>query len=1154
MKLSKIFRMSTYLVLYGVVLTQTLHAQSSEWNNNPDVFQVNRMTPRAVSIPYNTIDEAKAGDRRSSPRYFSLSGTWKFHLTDNPSQRHSTFYQDNFNASSWDDISVPGSWQLQGYDYPIYTNVTYPWSGYEQPSPPQAPTVYNPVGHYRREFSLPEGWDNERVYLQFEGVESAFYVWVNGQYIGYGEDSFTDDIYDISEYVRSGVNNISVQVFRWCDGSWLEDQDFIRLSGIFRDVYLFSTHNVHIQDFQIDAGLDESYTDGDLSASVWVRNYSNSEISSYNVELSLFTTQGTEVITPMSESITGLSGDGGEARLDFNTEVSGPDLWSAEKPNLYTLVIALEDENGNLIETRSARIGFREVELKRDSQNRTVLYVNNKPVKLKGVNRHEIDPDHGRTMSVERMKEDIFIMKQNNINAVRTSHYPNDPRWYDLCDEYGLYVVDEANVESHGANGDLPKSDDSWRGNCVDRLNNMIARDKNHPCVVIWSLGNEAGWGDVFASMRDRAHSIDPTRPVHYESDNANADITSHMYYGVNSVVSYSDNNKPYVLCEYAHAMGNSVGNLFKYVEAFYSNPRSCGGFIWDFVDQGLRRGSTDFFNFGGLWGDNPNDDNFCANGLIFPDRTQQPEIKEVKYQYRNIVVEPVDPVNGEVSVENRYLFTNLNELEGSWRLKENAEVIETGTLTGSQLDINPLSTKNVTIPFTKPSLTPGAEYWIDIDFSFKETKAWADEGYSVVHEQFSIPFEVPLVPRVAISTLPDLNMTENDNQVFFTGDNFEITFDKNNGVITDYTYNDKQLIKRGPEPNFWRAPMDNDWGNGMPGRCSEWRYAGREKTVENVMVEDVSLSEKQIDMDFNLPEAGNSSIDVTYTFYGSGDIIVEYTLDTDPGMDEIPVVGMTMTLPGGFDQFQWYGRGWEENYCDRKLGSPVGEYSANVDEMYIPYMEVQQTGRRTDVRWACLRDETGTGLLTVGSPLMETNALYYTTEQLHETKYPWELMKQEDIRFRIDLREMGVGGDNSWGARPHQEFINEAGESYSHKFRLCPISGQNINLHGIARQGFKNISTLQDSSELVRNVKETRPDIHTHNTIRIHGLGSYDVSGIKELDRVVIRNFIGRTVMEKSLKDKRSIQMPVLPMGIYIMEFYGKMKTGSKKYKVLIN
>lgn len=1121
---------------------------SAEWDKSPDIFQVNRLTPRAVSIPYNTIAEAKSGNRRSSPRYQSLSGSWKFNYVESPASRHATFFQDNFDASSWKDITVPGSWQTQGYDHAIYTNTIYPWTGKEQPSPPQAPTVFNPVGHYRRDFTLQEGWQTGKVYLHFEGVESAFYVWVNGQYVGYGEDSFTDDEFDITDKVRAGKNNISVQVFRWCDGSWLEDQDFIRLSGIFRDVYILSTSKVHIQDFQIDAGLSTNYTDGDLKTSVWVRNFNGSSVSGYSVDLSLFSKEGTEVFPAMNQKISAIA-DGAEEKIDFQKAVSSPALWSAEKPNLYTLVLTLKDDNNQIIETRSARIGFRKVELKKDSGNRTVLHVNNKPVKFKGVNRHEMDPDFGRVISLERMIEDITIMKRNNINAVRTSHYPNDPRWYDLCSEYGLYVMDETNVESHGVSGTLPKSDDSWRANCVDRLTNMIARDKNYPCVVVWSLGNEAGFGNVFASMRERAHELDATRPVHYEGDNANADINSNMYPSVNTVQSYSDNSKPYVVCEYSHAMGNSVGNHFKYVDAFYANPRSCGGFIWDFVDQGLRRGTTNFFNFGGLWGDRPNEDNFCVNGIINPDRTPQPELEEVRYQYRDIIVKAEDLLNGKVTIQNRYLFTNIREFSGEWELRTANTTLQKGVLSADQIDIPPLSSKSVTIPFSTPGFTPGYEYFLHLKFTLKTKESWADAGHSVSDEQLSIPFTVAKVPMVAVSTLPQLSVNETSTHVVFTAKDISITFNKQSGTITDYTFKGTQLIKSGPVPNFWRAPTDNDRGNGHQARCSEWQYAGRDRVLTQCTVTSISDREKRIAVKYNLTKAGSSTMEMIWTIYGSGDVIVEYTVTPDGSMDEIPVIGTTMSIPGALSKLSWYGRGWAENYCDRNRGSQVGEYEGTVDQMYIPYSESQSTGQRTDVRWAFLYNESGTGLMAVGSPLMEVNALWYTPEQMTQKKYPWDLVKDPDITFRIDLREMGVGGDNSWGARTHSEFVNDSKKTYKHTFRLSPIDKQKGSLRSIALQGFKNLATSQDSSELVYIRKS--PVSASINSITLPGLGTFNVVNAQNVEMVHFTNLIGKKVLTLPVKSINKGNYN-LPCGFYIINFSGKHGTKSASFKIL--
>ena len=1117
------------------------NVSGAEWDTSPDVFAVNRMTPHATLMPYNTVEEAIAGERTASTNHFTLSGTWKFFLVDNPGQRHSSFFQDNFDAASWDDISVPGSWQTQGYDYPIYTNITYPWTGYENPSPPQAPTVYNPVGHYRRSFTLPEGWNGRRIRLHFEGVESCFYVWINGESIGYGEDSFTADEFDVTDVLRSGANTIAVQVFRWCDGSWLEDQDFIRLSGIYRDCYLYATPSVHMQDFQIDAGLAGNYTDGDLQAKVWVRNFNTSAISAHTVELHLYTSDGSTVFSPVSRTIESLNGGGAEVELSWQQSVSQPALWSAEKPNLYTLVLVLKNDQGDIIETESARIGFREVELKRDGSNRTLLYVNNQPVKLKGVNRHELDPQTGRTVSYERMRGDVILMKQFNINALRTSHYPNNPRMYDLCDEYGIYVFDEANVETHGTRDNVPASDDAWRANCVDRMKNMVQRDKNHPSIIVWSLGNEAGSGNVFTSMRDFAHTTDNTRPVHYEGDNNNADIESQMYASADWVRGYSNNEKPIVLCEYAHAMGNSVGNLFKYVDAFYDNPRSCGGFIWDFIDQGLVRGTTGFFNFGGLWGDNPNDDNFCANGIVSPDRQVQPEIIEVKYQYQNIRVRESDILNGRIYIENRNLFTNVNEYTGQWNLKEDGRVIQSGTLTSEQLNIEPLTEKEVTIGFSPPTVTPGAECRLNISFTLKNNTAWAPAGHEVAQEQLTVPLTVPPVPQIALSSLPALTMAEGGNEVAFSGTAFTITFDKTNGTITDYTWNGTPLILSGPEPNFWRAPVDNDWGNGMAGRCAEWRYAGRDRVLTECIVTDISVTEKQIDVHYTLPGAGNSTMDLSYTFYGSGDVIVSYTLTPDAGLDEIPEVGMMLTLPGSLSELTWYGRGRGENYCDRNRGSPVGEYRMPVDSMYIPYMEVQETGQRTDVRWATLKNGEDLGLMAVGSPLMEINALYFTPEQLHETKYPWDLSPNSDITFRIALRQMGVGGDNSWGARPHSEFVNWPNTAYQHTFRLVPLDNTRKVAHVLAKEGFKNLATSDSIVDYTKIQTTEMPAIQHPQRVTIPGLGVFTLHTHEAIQSIALYDLRGREIVNLPIVHNKVSGKIDLACGTYVCHFIGK-------------
>lgn len=1042
-------------------IPQILSAQGQEWDGAPKIVGVNTLKQHATSMPYSTVAEAKACDRTASPWYQTLSGTWKFYWVNAPAKRHATFFEDAFDASSWDDISVPGSWQLQGYDRPIYTNVTYPWSGSDYISPPAAPKNFNPVGHYRRTFTLPAAWDGRRIRVHFDGVESAYYVWVNGKYVGYSENTFGGHEFDITDKVRTGTNNISVQVFRWCDGSWMEDQDFIRLAGIYRDVYLYATPKTHIQDFQIDATLASNYTDGILKAAVWVDNFSAAAVSGYSVEVHLYSDAGAEIGTALQKTTSSISANGGEEKLYFEAPVSAPLLWSAENPNLYTLVLALKDAGGTLIQTESAKIGFRKVELKKDANGITRYYINNQPIKFRGVNRHEMDPDRGRALTLERMEGDVKLMKQFNINALRTSHYPNDPRMYDLCDKYGIYVLDENNLETHGVNSSVPKSSDDWRPAALERMTSLVQRDKNHPSVVLWSLGNEAGNGNVFTTIRDYAHAADSTRPVHYEGDWSNADVSSWMYYTPDNVRSYNDNNKPIMLCEYEHSMGNSVGELKEYVDAFYANPRSFGGFIWDFIDQGLRRGTSRFFNFGGLWGDSPNDDNFCANGLIFPDRSLQPEIWEVKHQYRNIVVSDVNVSKGTVSIENRFNFNSINNVaNGTWYVKEDGKVVTQGAIPAASLDIAPGSKKEITIPFKAPTLKDGSEYYLDLDFTLKKGTLWADAGFSIAHEQFKLALGEALPAQIDVSSLPAETITRSGGSVNVKGSDFSVSIDTASGLITDYTVGGTQIIKNGPVPNFWRAPTDNDKGNGMQKRCGSWQFAGRDRTVNSSKVTAVSATETRIDLSIGLSKAGSSRMTMTYTIYGSGDIIVEYTLTPDASMSEIPNVGTLFTIPGGLEKIRWYGKGPYENYVGRNQGSYFGVYSSLVDSMTVFYMENGETGQRTNVKWMTLTNSAGTGLMIVGSPLMEINAQHYTPQQFTEVKLPWDLKRDKDITLRVDLQQMGLGGINSWGAKPLDKYLIFPKNTYSHKFRISPVRGKLDDPSVLANLGFKNLQT----------------------------------------------------------------------------------------------
>jgi len=1121
------------------VLVALSHAQQ-EWDANPKVFGVNVLKPHATAMPYSTLQEAKAGQRKASPWYQSLAGTWKFYWVDKPASRHATFFQDNFDASAWKDIAVPGSWQVQGYDRPIYTNVTYPWAGTDNISPPAAPKTYNPVGHYRRDFTVPQTWDGRRIRLHFEGVESAYYVWINGQSVGYSENSFTGHEFDITDKLRPGKNNISVQVFRWCDGSWMEDQDFIRLSGIHRDVYLYALPKTHIQDFQLNADLATNYRDGVLKASAWIDNDNAAAATGHTLELQVYDDKGATVGSLLSQPLGSVPGPGGEVKVTLQGDYPAPALWSGEKPNLYTAVLALKDASGSVVEYQSARIGFRKVELKMDAAGMTRYYINNSPFKFRGVNRHEIDPDLGHVMTDARMEQDVLLMKRLNINALRMSHYPNDPRMYDLCDKYGIYVIDEANLETHGVRDNVPKSSDDWRAASVERMSSMIQRDKNHPSVVLWSLGNEAGGGNVFTSMRDYAHVADNTRPVHYEGDWSNADVNSWMCYGFEAVRSYGDNSKPIMLCEYEHAMGSSEGDMQEYIDAFYANPRSFGGFIWDFIDQGLRRGKTQFFNYGGLWGDRPNDDNFCANGIVNADRVPDPEAWEVKHQYSSIQVRGVDVAKGAVSVENRFNFSNLGEYEATWELKEDGTAIQTGVVPAASLDIGPLTTRTITIPFAKPVLRAGSIYHLELDFHLKADASWAKAGHSLAHAQFEVPFGAPLPPRISLPSLPKLSVAQANGLVNLSGQGFTAIFDTKKGTLTSYMLGTLPLLKEGPVPNFWRAPTDNDRGNGMPSRTAKWQNAGRDRLVTKSTVTTVSETETRIDLNLSLPNAGTSSMTMSWTFYGSGDVVVEYTFLPDATMSEIPNVGTLLTIPEGFETFRWFGRGPHENYVGRNRSSHMGLYSLPVDSTITLYPELNETGQRTDIRWAALTNASGIGLLAVGSPLMEINAQHHTPAQLTATKYPWDLTRQGDITFRIDLRQMGLGGIDSWGAKPQTSQTNLSKNSYKHSFRLSPIKAGNLDLAHLARMGFKNLPTSDSVVDYrTPTVASDRLSAGFRASLALGRFGRILVDDPDRIRRVDLVAPDGRLVRSAPVVDGRAaLERP--GRGIYVVRLVG--------------
>ncbi|MPQ44031.1 glycoside hydrolase family 2 TIM barrel-domain containing protein [Clostridium tarantellae] len=1077
---------SESLLMGAKNIVNALPKEGTEWNNNPRIFQKNREEAHATFVSYKDSVTAleyekkpvgERGIRVNSEYHQLLNGEWDFNIVDKPADKPE-IGENGFDITDWTKIPVPSNWQTQGHDYPIYTNITYPWTGRENPKPPNAPTKYNPVGTYQRTFTVPEGWeDGRRVYLSFQGVESAFYVWINGQKVGYSEDSYTAKDFDITDYLVDGENTISVQVYRWSDGSWLEDQDFIRLSGIFRDVAIYSTPEVRVRDFKVETDLDETFTDGNLKVDVELSNYlKNNE--EYTVEAMLYDENFESAIeSPITmntnfSDATNYNDKATKVQLKGDMNITNPRKWSAEDPYLYTLVISLKDKDGNEVEAVSSKVGFKEFYIE-DGQ----MKINGEYIMFKGVNRHETDPETGRTVSIESMIKDIEIMKANNINSVRTSHYPNNPAWLELCDEYGLYVVDEANIESHAVRDYLPGNLEEWYDASLDRVISMVERDKNHASVVMWSLGNEAGGGETFNILSNWVRENDKTRVVHYEGDyydESVSDVESQMYWGVEGVENYgkSGRKKPFILCEYAHSMGNSLGNLDQYWEVFEKYENLQGGFIWDFVDQSLYKeieggNGEKFLAYGGDWGDNPNDGNFCANGLINADRTEKPQMKELKYNYQNIEVKDVDVSNGKISVENEFIFTNLNEYAGKWELKQDGVTIQSGDL---NVDIDPGVTEEITVPFKIPEeVDKASEYFLELRFNTTKDEKWAKAGHEIASEQFKLNFTDEVKDVTDVDSMSPLNTEETESSVKIKGENFDLNFDKVEGNIDSFKYEGRELLSTPIEPDFWRAPNDNDEGNGMQNRTKTWRYAGRDRSISNVEVEKEEKS-VTIKVDATLPTTTESQYKNIITVYGNGDVVIGAELK--PGssnLPEIPAIGMTFNMPQEFENLEWFGRGPHENYWDRQRSSFVGRYESTVEEQFFPYIDPSEMGNKTDIRWMTLTNDDGVGLMVSGDPHIEATALHYTEEELSNKLHPHELEKSDDVVVNVNYRQMGVGGDDSWGSRPHPEFTLNSDKNYTYRMRLKPIN--------ISKEDASEVNKL----DLPFNIKEDQSiDIST--------------------------------------------------------------------------
>ncbi|MXW16543.1 MAG: DUF4981 domain-containing protein, partial [Gemmatimonadetes bacterium] len=962
----------------------------------------------------------------------TLNGDWKFHWVPRPDQRPRDFFEPAFDVSGWATIPVPSNWEFEGYGHPVYRDEFYSFPA----NPPFIPHDDNPVGSYRHDFEIPPGWDGREIFINFDGVYSAFFVWVNGEYIGYSEGSRTPAEFRITEAVRSGPNVLAVQVYRWSDGSYLESQDFWRVSGIDRDVYLVSRPATYLRDFFARAELDDDYEDGRLRLTVKLANRGLGQAGRHEVIFQLRDPDG-EWVWEEAEALEVDVPLNGEVEATASRDVPGPRHWTAETPSLYELEISVQGPTGAVTEIVTTRVGFRRVEIIDG-----ILSLNGQPIVLRGVNRHEHDPERAHVVSEASMIEDIRLMKQLNINAVRAAHYPNVPRWYELTDEYGLYVVDEANIESHGMGfepGVTLAGRPDWLAAHMDRTVRMVERDKNHASIIVWSLGNEAGDGENFDSTAAWIRARDPSRPILYEpsEERDNIDIVAPMYVRPYWLERYarSGAEKPFLLVEYAHAMGNSVGNLADYWAVIDAHPQLQGGFIWDWVDQAMlatdERGRR-YWAYGGDFGPAGmrNDGNFLVNGLVSADRKPHPHAWEVKKVYQPVRVSWAEGVRGYVVVvENRRAFRDLSDLEGGLELtqRNGGWWLYVGTL--PRLSTPPGRSDTVALPEIPVfRLGPGDESMLNITFRTREDAPLVPAGHVVAREQLHITHTRPEVAPIPGGPLRTLEMPD---AIQVSGDDFTLRFDRATGILASMRLGARELLLSGPAPNFWRAPTDNDYGSGLPVRSGVWRYAGRPpaRHLDSMTVATApNGSPVTVTGHFSLRSIG-ARYTLSHEVHPDGTTAISAHLtNVDEDLPEMPRFGTILTLPADLEHVEWYGRGPHENYWDRRTGAAVGRHGARVSELAHPYVRPQETGTRTDTRWVALTDHFGTGLIVTGLPTVSFSALPHTIEDLdageRKAGRHWaDLVPREDITLTVDYRQQGVGGDDSWGAVAHHEY-----------------------------------------------------------------------------------------------------------------------------------
>ena len=1010
-------------------------AQHDKWKN-PEINAVNRAPMHTNYFAYSSSEEAAKADKENSSNFMTLNGIWKFNWVKNADARPTDFYRTDYNDKGWGQMKVPGVWEMNGYGDPIYVNVGYAWRSQYKNNPPYVPIENNHVGSYRKEIIIPAEWSGKEIFAHFGSVTSNMYLWVNGKYVGYSEDSKLEAEFNLTKYLKPGKNLIAFQVFRWCDGTYLEDQDFFRYSGVGRNCYLYSRNKKYIQDIRVTPDLDSNYTNGTLNVALNLNG-------SGTVELNLTDPAGKSVATAQ------VNGNGQKSVV---MDVNNPEKWTAETPNLYTLTATLKN-GSNTLEVIPVKVGFRKIELKGGQ-----ILVNGQPVLFKGADRHEMDPDGGYVVSRERMLQDILRMKQLNINAVRTCHYPDDNLWYDLCDQYGIYVVAEANIESHGMGygKETLAKNPSYKKAHMERNQRNVQRGYNHPSIIFWSLGNEAGYGPNFEQCYTWIKNEDKTRAVQYEQAGTNefTDIFCPMYYDYDACKKYSEGNidKPLIQCEYAHAMGNSQGGFKEYWDLIRKYPKYQGGFIWDFVDQSNHWKNKDGIDIYGYGGDfnkyDASDNNFNDNGLISPDRRPNPHAHEVGYFYQSIWTTPGDLSKGEIKVYNENFFRDLSAYYMEWQLLANGEVMQTGVV--QDLNVAPQQTATLKLNLNTEKICPCKELLLNVTYKLKAAETLMPAGSTVAYDQLTIRPYTAKALELKNQKASNLDIVvpvikDNDhNYLIVEGENFIIEFNKHNGYLSRYEADGMQLLNPGAQltPNFWRAPTDNEYGAGLQHRYAVWKNPGLKLTSLKQSIEnEQAIVQAEYEM-----KAVKGKLFLTYVINNEGAVKVTQKMEAgkEEKVSDMFRFGMQMQMPENFNEVEYYGRGPVENYADRNHSTLIGKYRQTVAEQFYPYIRPQETGTKTDLRWWRVLNISGNGLQFVGDAPFSASALNYSIESLDDgvqkdQRHSPEVAKAPFTNLCIDKVQMGLGCVNSWGTLPLEKY-RVPYQDYEFSFILTPV------------------------------------------------------------------------------------------------------------------